>query len=132
MLTMIDIKEILLNGNRLRTATREWSDQEIEDAFSRMQSLVDSRREMAQRHVDEKIEKRAKLDSLLAKASKNGLDVSKLGKEADVYRLIRKRKIKYRFTDDNGVVQEWAGSGRMPRAFIIELDKGKAIESFLV
>ncbi|MBV7300741.1 H-NS family nucleoid-associated regulatory protein [Enterovibrio paralichthyis] len=115
------------NRRKLEIALKDWTPKELESLLSKLQSVLESKRDI----LDETKEKRQRIEALLAE---NGITEDDL---IEVYFSAKEPKFvrpaKYRYQDPaNGEWHSWAGVGRTPIVLQRLLDEGADIDDFLI
>ena len=114
---MTDFLKTLLNIRSLRAATRELTLDQMEEALSKLSSVIEEQRETkaAEQAVAQERERKLKeyMEQMAAPRSK--------------------RPAKYEYLDDTGAYRTWTGQGRKPSPIKNAMDSGrKTLEDFLI
>ena len=131
---MNEFLDILTHGRRLQGAVKELSIQELETVQEKLAKIIDKRKEKALEEEKVGQEKRAKLEEIKKQMEEAGLnfeDLQSLNEDAPK-KVGKKRPVKYKLTDSEGVTHPWTGIGRMPRVYKEALESGKSLEDYSV
>ena len=131
---MSDFLDILNHGRRLQGAVKELSIEELESIQEKISSIIEKRKEKALAQEKAEKEKREKLAAIKKQMEEAGLnfeDLQSLNEDAPK-KVGKKRPVKYKLTDSEGVTHPWTGIGRMPRVYKEALESGKSLEDYSV
>lgn len=129
-----ELKKTLLSIRSLRILTRELTIEQLEEALEKLHIIVDEAKKQKMARIAEEREKEEKIAKIANKITREGIDVyalvTALSNQKPVKRAPRPPKFKY--IDQKGEPKTWTGQGRTPKALQEQLDKGRAIEEFLI
>lgn len=131
---MSEFLDILTHGRRLQGAIKELSIGELEAVQEKLSNIIDKRKEKALEEEKESQAKREKLAAIKQQMDEAGLDFDDLKAltEDSGKKTGKKRPIKYKLVDSNGVEHPWTGIGRMPRVYKDALDSGQSLDNFSI
>ena len=133
---MNDFLSILTHGRRLQGAVKELSIQELEAVQEKLASIIEKRKEKLIEQEKAEQEKRAKLAEIKKQMEEAGLnleDLQSLASNIDSPKKTgKKRPVKYKLIDSDGVAHPWTGIGRMPRVYKEALENGKSLDDFSI
>ncbi|EKO3904817.1 H-NS family nucleoid-associated regulatory protein [Vibrio fluvialis] len=134
---MDELTKTLLNIRSLRAFSRDLTIEQLEDALSKLSSVVKERRYAESKLMQEQKEKEERLAAIAKQISDQGLDLndilSVLSNKTATKKAQRKvRPAKYKYFDASGEMKTWTGQGRTPRLIQEALDNGKSLEDFAI
>ncbi len=129
------LEKILFNTRSLRVFSRDLTLDQLEEAHSKLTTIVEERREEEEALRAEQAEKEAKLATIAKQIKEQGIDVNELVSALSSKKVKSKgkrqaRSAKYKYVDDNGVEKTWTGQGRTPSVIQKALDGGKTLDYF--
>ncbi|AVF65443.1 H-NS histone family protein [Vibrio alginolyticus] len=129
------LEKILFNIRSLRVFSRDLTLDQLEEAHSKLTTIVEERREEEEALRAEQAEKEAKLATIAKQIKEQGIDVNELVSALSSKKVKSKgkrqaRSAKYKYVDDNGVEKTWTGQGRTPSVIQKALDGGKTLDYF--
>lgn len=134
-----EIVKVLSNIRSLRVFARETEFDSLLDMYEKLGSVIEERREDAEREARERAEREKKRQELLQIIAGEGFTPEELaGNEVDTKSKRTKRQpsnrpAKYRFTDpETGKEETWTGIGRMKKGLQTLVAEGRQLEDFLV
>ncbi|EGQ7878100.1 H-NS histone family protein [Vibrio parahaemolyticus] len=132
---MNELEKILFNIRSLRVFSRDLTLDQLEEARSKLTTIVEERREEEEALRAEQAEKEAKLATIAKQIKEQGIDVNELvsalsSKKVKSNGKRQVRSAKYKYVDDNGVEKTWTGQGRTPSVIQKALDGGKTLDYF--
>ncbi|EGQ8174166.1 TPA: H-NS histone family protein [Vibrio parahaemolyticus] len=132
---MNELEKILFNIRSLRVFSRDLTLDQLEEAHSKLTTIVEERREEEEALRAEQAEKEAKLATIAKQIKEQGIDVNELvsalsSKKVKSNGKRQVRSAKYKYVDDNGVEKTWTGQGRTPSVIQKALDGGKTLDYF--
>ncbi|HAS6239123.1 TPA: H-NS histone family protein [Vibrio vulnificus] len=132
---MNELEKILFNIRSLRVFSRDLTLDQLEEAHSKLTTIVEERREEEEALRAEQAEKEAKLATIAKQIKEQGIDVNELvsalsSKKVKSNGKRQARSAKYKYVDDNGVEKTWTGQGRTPSVIQKALDGGKTLDYF--
>lgn len=127
---MSAISDFARNKNKLRSATRSLTIEELESFSSKLSDIIEQRKiEAAKVEVANK-ERLAQIERLKNEMIELGISAEEIlsqdKKKKKAKRVGKKVAAKYRVTDAAGMVHEWTGRGRTPKVFAEFFAKGKS------
>lgn len=131
---MSDFLDILTHGRRLQGAVKELSIEELQDVATKLQAVIEKRKESEAAKLAAEAEKQEKLNALRAQMEADGIDIEDLMGSSTPKKSKRagqKRPVKYILQNEDGE-HPWTGVGRMPKVFVAALDAGKSLSDFAV
>ncbi|AMF92620.1 transcriptional regulator [Vibrio fluvialis] len=134
---MDELTKTLLNIRSLRAFSRDLTIEQLEDALSKLSSVVKERRYAESKRIQEQKEKEERLAAIAKQISEEGLDLkdllSTLSNKSATKKVQRKaRPAKYKYTDASGVMKTWTGQGRTPTIIQEALNSGRALDEFVI
>ncbi|WP_428775714.1 H-NS family nucleoid-associated regulatory protein [Vibrio sp.] len=142
---MNDLLKILLNLRSLRAFAREMTLEQLEEAFSKLSTVVEERREEEAKIREKQAEKEEQLAEITKQIAEQGLDIndlisalstatksSKSSKSSKSQSSRKPRPAKYKYIDASGKKKTWTGQGRTPAVIQSALDSGKSLEDFAI
>nr|WP_319554459.1 H-NS family nucleoid-associated regulatory protein [uncultured Vibrio sp.] len=134
---MNELEKILFNIRSLRVFSRDLTLDQLEEAYSKLTTVVEERREEEEVLRAEQAEKEAKLAAIAKQIKEQGIDVNELVSALSSKKVKSKgkrqvRAAKYKYVDDNGVEKTWTGQGRTPSVIQKALDGGKTLDYFAI
>jgi DNA-binding protein H-NS len=136
---MSELTKTLLNIRSLRAFARELTFEQLEEALEKLSTVVEERREAADKERADAELREAKLAEYAQMIAKDGIDLDDLisalsGESKTKTRKKREpRPAKYKYIDANsGQEKTWTGQGRTPSSIQVLLDQGKSLEDFLI
>ncbi|WP_018983981.1 H-NS histone family protein [Salinimonas chungwhensis] len=128
---MTDFTDTLTHQRKLQAATNELTVEQLEDIRTKLENIIEKRREKAAAQEAEKAEKNNKIESVLALLQEEGLSLDDLTDSNKPSKNTgKKRPIKYRLVDEQGKEHLWTGIGRMPKVYKQALDNGNQLEEY--
>ncbi len=130
---MSDFTEILTHQRKLQAATKDLSIEQLKDVSTKLDNIVDKRREKAAAQEIEQAEKKSKIESVLALLQEEGLSLDDLAENDKLTKSKntgKKRPVKYRLIDEDGKEHLWTGIGRMPKVYKQALDSRHQLEEY--
>ncbi|EGR2045553.1 transcriptional regulator [Vibrio parahaemolyticus] len=129
------LEKILFNIRSLRVFSRDLTLDQLEEAHSKLTTIVEERREEEEALRAEQAEKEAKLATIAKQIKEQGIDVNELVSALSSKKVKSKgkrqaRSAKYKYVNDNGVEKTWTGQGRTPSVIQKALDGGKTLDYF--
>ncbi|EGQ9815634.1 H-NS histone family protein [Vibrio parahaemolyticus] len=129
------LEKLLFNIRSLRVFSRDLTLDQLEEAHSKLTTIVEERREEEEALRAEQAEKEAKLATIAKQIKEQGIDVNELVSALSSKKVKSKgkrqaRSAKYKYVDDNGVEKTWTGQGRTPSVIQKALDGGKTLDYF--
>lgn len=135
---MSDFLKTFLNARSLKAATRELSLEQVEETLSKLEAIVEERREVESVRIAEEQARLEKLRQYREMMEQDGIDPNELIEAFENKSVVpgrRKRAPlppKYRYYE-NGVEKTWTGQGRTPAVIQHAIDnEGKTKEDFLI
>jgi len=133
---MNEFLSILTHGRRLQGAVKELTIQELEAIQEKLSNIIEKRKQKQLEEEKAEQEKRAKLAEIKKQIEEAGLnleDLQSLNMNMDTPKKTgKKRPVKYKLTDSEGVTHPWTGIGRMPRVYKEALENGKSLDDFSI
>ncbi|MDV6253503.1 H-NS family nucleoid-associated regulatory protein [Vibrio sp. EA2] len=134
---MKELENILFNIRSLRAFSRDLTLNQLEEACSKLTTVVEERREEEETLRAEQVEKEAKLAAIAKQIKEQGIDVNELVSALSLKKSKSKgkrqaRSAKYKYVDDNGVEKTWTGQGRTPSVIQKALDAGQTLDYFVI
>lgn len=134
---MNELEKILFNIRSLRGFSRDLTLDQLEEAHSKLTTIVEERREEEEVLRAEQAEREAKLAAIAKQIKEQGIDVNELVSALSSKKVKSKgkrqaRAAKYKYVDDNGVEKTWTGQGRTPSVIQKALDAGKTLDYFAI
>jgi len=136
---MNELIKTLLNIRSLRAYSRELTLEQLNEAHSKLSTIVEERREEEAKSRELDLEREAKLAAIAKQIQAEGLDIneviSALSSNTNSSKQKSKRAprpAKYKYTDASGKEQFWTGQGRTPGVIQKSLDNGKSLDDFLI
>lgn len=136
---MNEFIKTLLNIRSLRAYSRELTLEQLNEAHSKLSTIVEERREEEAKSRELNLEREAKLAAIAKQIQAEGLDIkeviSALSSNANSSKQKSKRAprpAKYKYTDASGKEQFWTGQGRTPGVIQKSLDSGQSLDDFLI
>lgn len=127
---MSELAKTLLNIRSLRAFSREFTLEQLQEALSKLSTVVDERRDEESQLITEQKEKEAKLKAIADTLTRDGIDINDLMTALAKQPIKSKRAprpAKYRYMDENGEEKTWTGQGRTPSALV-----DKNLDDFLI
>ncbi|ANU39385.1 H-NS family nucleoid-associated regulatory protein [Vibrio scophthalmi] len=127
---MSELAKTLLNIRSLRAFSREFTLEQLQEALSKLSTVVDERRDEESQLIAEQKEKEAKLKAIADTLTRDGIDINDLMIALAKQPIKSKRAprpAKYRYMDENGEEKTWTGQGRTPSALV-----DKNLDDFLI
>ena len=131
----MELTKTLLNIRSLRAFTHELSLEQVEEALSKLTTVVNERREQ-QKIADMEADKRQqKIKSVAETIKSQGISIE------DLLSLMtnnqekserKKRPAKYKYTTDDGIEKTWTGQGRTPKEIANGIAEGLELSDFLI
>jgi len=131
---MKDFLDILTHGRRLQGAVKELSLEELEQVQDKLANIVEKRKEKAREAEKAQQEKHQKLEEIKRQMEAAGLNVEDLQAltQNEPKKTGKKRPIKYKLIDSEGLEHTWTGIGRMPRVYKDALASGQSLTQFAI
>ncbi len=133
---MSDALKILLNLRSLRSASRELSLEQLQDALDKLTTVVNERAADEAELIAAEQERMEKLSKYREMLIKDGIDPEELMATLGAVKPKSKRAVrpaKYKYIDVDGLEKTWTGQGRTPKAIKDLLDSGeKTMDDFLI
>lgn len=130
---MTDFTDTLTHQRKLQAATNDLTVEQLEDIRTKLDNIIEKRREKAAAQEAEQAEKNNKIESVLALLQEEGLSLDDLTEgNKPAKQAGKKRPIKYRLIDKQGKEHLWTGIGRMPKVYKQALDDGKQLEEYAI
>ena len=130
-----EIRRTLSNIRSLRVFARETEFDLLLDMYEKLGSVIEERREDAEREAKEREQRDARKRELLEMIASEGFSVEELtGSYTGTTRkkrVVQQVPAKYQF-EVNGEMQYWTGRGRKPKAIEEALAAGKKLDDFLI
>ncbi|MCD9538956.1 H-NS family nucleoid-associated regulatory protein [Photobacterium carnosum] len=127
---MSDAIKLLLNLRSLRTASREITLEQLQEALDKLTQIVNERtQEEEQLHAENK-EHNEKLEAYREMLLADGIDPEELLQSTIVKPKKSNRAprpAKYKYVDEDGQEKTWTGQGRTPK-FLVDKD----LKDFLI
>ncbi|EGU41188.1 DNA-binding protein H-NS [Vibrio ichthyoenteri ATCC 700023] len=129
---MSELAKTLLHIRSLRAFSRELTLEQLQEALSKLTTVVDERRDEESQLIAEQEEKEAKLKAIADTLTRDGIDINDLMNALSKQPIKTKSKraprpAKYRYMDENGEEKTWTGQGRTPSALV-----DKNLDDFLI
>jgi len=130
------IAKALSSITALRKATSDFDYNDIEQVIGKLQAIAEEKREAYEAEKREAEKQEALRQSVIEHAKQIGFDLSLLADVASTEKTKKNKKAaaapKYRFPNEKGEDQEWAGRGRTPLPLAKLLDEGFSLDDFLI
>ncbi|EHY5970277.1 H-NS histone family protein [Escherichia coli] len=135
------VSRTMTNIRSLRTYVRELDFEQLLDMQEKLNSVIEERREDAERKAAERKELEAKYQQAVEYITSLGLDpevylvpVSAIAGTTETKQKPKGsvRKAKYIFEDENGETRTWSGNGKMPLALRKQVNGDCTLETFLI
>ena len=137
----IDFKAIISDKRRLKSALSDMSIAELESCLHKFSNVVEQRKLKAREDESFKQDIRATAERTITSIQEKH-NISReealellldIGKEKSSERA-KKKKLppKYRLETADGTVYEWAGRGKMPKAFKEKIEEGHRLLDYLI
>ena len=132
-----EIRRTLSNIRSLRVFARETEFDLLLDMYEKLGSVIEERREDAEREAKERAEREQKRLDLLQLIAGEGFTPEELLGQIEGQGKSKKRSKtpkaapKYQFLED-GVTKTWAGKGRKPKPIEEALAAGRDLDEFLI
>ena len=128
---MSDFLEILTHGRRFKAAVKELSVEELQELATKLDKIIEERKELAELESQANAERNAKIDAIRKQMEEIGLSVDDLGEVKAASKKRAPRPPKYEIAVDGEMIR-WTGQGRMPTVFKNEVDNGRSLDDFLI
>ena len=131
----MELAKTLLNIRSLRAFTNELSLKQVEEALSKLTTVVNERREqqiIEDREADERQQKLKSAAEAIKKQGVNVEDLITLMTERQVKAQKKKRPAKYKYTTDDGIEKTWTGQGRTPKEIAEGIAEGLELSDFAI
>ena len=131
---MSDFLDILLHARRLKKATSDLSYDELVEAKSKLEKIIEEREgeEEARREAEAaKLQKIEEIQRLMQEAGVSPDELGTVAAATKAKTTSRKVAPKYRIFVE-GVEYNWTGRGRKPFVFEQALAAGKSLDDFLI
>ena len=129
----------LLNIRSLRAYSRELTLEQLQEAHSKLSTVVEERRNEELKSQEQKLIKEVQLAEITRQIKEQGLDVSEVilaltSASASMKSKSKRapRPAKYKYFDASGTEQFWTGQGRTPLVIQKALDNGQSLDKFLI
>ena len=133
---MSSILQKLNNIRTLRSATREFSTDVLEEMLEKLRNVTEERRAEEAQVQEAEARKREKINELLEQMKADGINPDELaaitGAAKAPQRKRAARPAKYRYTDASGEEHTWTGQGSTPKPIAEALAAGKSLDDFLI
>ncbi|PNH81255.1 H-NS family histone-like protein [Vibrio diazotrophicus] len=136
---MSEIIKTLLNIRNLRAYSRDLTLEQLQDALSKLTTVVEERREEEANSQEQEQLKEAKVAEIMKQIKDQGLDssevISALASMSGSNKPKSKRAprpAKYKYIDASGSERFWTGQGRTPVVIQTALDNGQSLDDFLI
>ncbi|CAI1206360.1 H-NS homolog stpA [Serratia ficaria] len=132
-----EIRRTLSNIRSLRVFARETEFDLLLDMYEKLGSVIEERREDAEREAKERAEREQKRQDLLQLIAGEGFTPEELLGQIEGQGKSKKRSKtpkaapKYQFIED-GVTKTWTGKGRKPKPIEEALAAGRDLDEFLI
>ncbi|HCR3999104.1 TPA: H-NS histone family protein [Citrobacter freundii] len=132
-----EIRRTLSNIRSLRVFARETEFDLLLDMYEKLGSVIEERREDAEREAKERAEREQKRLDLLQLIAGEGFTPEELLGQIEGQSKSKKRSKtpkaapKYQFIED-GVTKTWTGKGRKPKPIEEALAAGRDLDEFLI
>ena len=132
-----EIRRTLSNIRSLRVFARETEFDLLLDMYEKLGSVIEERREDAEREAKERAEREQKRLNLLQLIAGEGFTPEELLGQIEGQGKSKKRSKtpkaapKYQFIED-GVTKTWTGKGRKPKPIEEALAAGRDLDEFLI
>jgi len=131
-----EIRRVLGNIRSLRVFARGTDFELLEDMANKLSSVVEERREDAEREAKERQERENKRQELLQLIAGEGFSPEELLGLTENTQIARKKvqpkaPPKYQF-EENGETKYWSGRGRAPKPIDEALKAGRSLDEFLI
>lgn len=131
---MNELINTLLNIRTLRSACKEVSTADLQQALEKLTLVVNERVEKEQQEQAENAERIAKLEEIRALLIQDGIDLEEFVQATSESKKPKSKRAprpaKYKFVDSEGNEKTWTGQGRMPLALQKKIDSGHSLEEF--
>ncbi|MFM2483628.1 H-NS family histone-like protein [Celerinatantimonas yamalensis] len=135
---MSDFLKTFLNARSLKAATKELSLEQMEETLSKLDAIVQERRDFEETRREQEEMKLKKIQHYKELMEQDGIDPSELVEVLETKPVTQGRRKraplppKYRYFE-NGVEKTWTGQGRTPAAIQQAIDnEGKTKDDFLI
>lgn len=130
---MSDFLTIISDKRRLKAQLKTLDESQLSDVKHKFDSAFGDVFAIHEAERKEQAEKRRKVADFLAQAERENISIDELINGIEPKRATRKKlPPKYEFIDEAGNVKTWTGQGRMPIALKLEVEKGAALNDFLI
>jgi DNA-binding protein H-NS len=119
---MTEFSEIARNKNRFRAACKDLSVEQLETIANHLSEFIDKRKQEEIALAEQSAKKDAEKQAILVAIAEAGLTPEDFF-SADAPKANKVKKTRkpvaaqYRITDTQGIMCEWSGRGRTPKAF---------------
>ncbi|EPY4581724.1 DNA-binding protein StpA [Klebsiella variicola] len=121
----------LNNIRSLRTLSREFSIDVLEEMLEKLRIVTEEKRTQQQQ-----AEYQEKVNTWLELMRADGISPDDLVADIQPSMAVGKKRqprpAKYRYTDHTGAEKTWTGQGRMPKPIAQAVAQGKSLDSFLI
>ncbi|EHW7007478.1 H-NS histone family protein [Salmonella enterica] len=127
---------ILMNIRSVRVFAREMEFEQLLEMQEKLNTVIEERREDAEREAAERQEREKKRQELLQLIAGEGFSPEELLGLTEDTPKTRKKTLpkappKYQF-DENGETKYWSGRGRTPKPIDEALKAGRSLDEFLI
>ncbi|MFU8627564.1 DNA-binding protein StpA [Raoultella ornithinolytica] len=126
----------LNNIRSLRSMSREFSIDVLEEMLEKLRVVTEEKRSEQQSALQQQAEYQEKINTWLELMIADGITPDELvTQNAGPSKEAKKRQprpAKYRFIDFSGAQKTWTGQGRMPKPIARAIEAGATLESFLI
>ncbi|WP_312045280.1 H-NS family nucleoid-associated regulatory protein [Erwinia sp.] len=126
----------LKNIRSLRAQARNMATEDLEEILSKLNVIVNERREAANARAAEAREKAEKLAMYRELLLEDGISPTELAAHLSSPGKAKKKRTprpaKYKYLDDNNEIRHWTGQGRTPSPIKKALANGQSLNDFLI
>lgn len=126
----------LNNIRSLRTLSREFSIDVLEEMLEKLRIVTEEKRTQQQLAAQQQAEYQEKVNTWLELMRADGISPDDLVADIQPSMAAGKKRqprpAKYRYTDHTGAEKNWTGQGRMPKPIAQAVAQGKSLDSFLI
>lgn len=126
----------LNNIRSLRTLSREFSIDVLEEMLEKLRIVTEEKRTQQQLAAQQQAEYQEKVNTWLELMRADGISPDDLVADIQPSMAAGKKRqprpAKYRYTDHTGAKKTWTGQGRMPKPIAQAVAQGKSLDSFLI